>query len=348
MKTATATNLLVALASGVAAANVSTTKVGLGWGAGKADVSQFLQAGTVSWYYLWTENDWVKYPGLEFVPMLWGERDVQNFTATINNTLAASNVTHILGFNEPNLEDQSNLTPEKGAELWKAYIQPLKASHNLTLVSPVPTNGPTGTVWLQNFINVCGTDCTIDKIALHYYGTNASALIEYVQEVYEMFQKPIWMTEFACQSFVDSEDVATAEQISAFMNQTVEFFESTPYVERYAWFGVRTEMPGMNPLNALLDNDGHIDYLGLQYIGMGTWSSSSASNSTSNTTDTADSQTQNPNTAGSPTFVPDPDASGVSSEDQNGGWPFGGGVALSSSQASALAALLAGIAVLLL
>ena len=75
----------------------------------------------------------------------------------------------------PNLEAQSNMTPERAAELWKANIQPLKASHNLTLVSPVPTNGPTGTAWLQNFTAACGPECTIDKIALRTLSRNRTS-----------------------------------------------------------------------------------------------------------------------------------------------------------------------------
>jgi hypothetical protein len=69
------------------------------------------------------------------------------------------------------------MTPQRGAEIWKSYIQPLKASHNLTLVSPVPASAPTGPVWLQEFIDACGPECTIDVIALRKLALNTPGLV---------------------------------------------------------------------------------------------------------------------------------------------------------------------------
>lgn len=37
---------------------------------------------------------------LEYVPMLWGEQQVEEWKNTINGTIHARNVTHALGFNE--------------------------------------------------------------------------------------------------------------------------------------------------------------------------------------------------------------------------------------------------------
>lgn len=55
--------------------------------------------------------DWSPYPTIkdvEYVPMLWGKRQIDQFVNTINQTIAEYKVTHVLGMNEqvysPNLE----------------------------------------------------------------------------------------------------------------------------------------------------------------------------------------------------------------------------------------------------
>lgn len=313
---------LVALASAVLAVEVSQ-KVGLAWGGSPDQVEQFLQTDKISWYYHWSEVPTIEQP-IDFAPMLWGERDVEDWSNSIANVIDENNVTTLLGMNEPNLAAQSNMTAEEAAELWRTHIQPLKA-RGLRLASPVPTNAPSGPIWLQGFITACGANCTIDIIALHYYGTNATALIDYVTRVHDMFQRPVWLTEFACQSFVDENDVASAEEISAFMNTTVTFLESTPWVERYSWFGATTKLHGMNPLNALMNPDGHINTLGLQYIGAGSFVVPNATDGDNNTSAPGGGGAASDHLT--PTFVPSPDATGVSPEDNPLSWPSIGAAA---------------------
>ena len=36
-------------------------------------------------------------------------------------------------------------------------------------------------------------------MALHWYGVDPQLFIQYLQLWYNTFQKPIWVTEFACQ-----------------------------------------------------------------------------------------------------------------------------------------------------
>ncbi len=49
-------------------------------------------------YYTWSPDP--VYTNLEFVPMLWGEKSINDFTQTINQTIAQENVNAILGMNE--------------------------------------------------------------------------------------------------------------------------------------------------------------------------------------------------------------------------------------------------------
>ncbi|KAJ7578630.1 glycosyl hydrolase catalytic core-domain-containing protein [Mycena floridula] len=55
------------------------------------------------------------------------------------------------GFNEPNLNTQSNLSPTDAANLWMQYMEPLKKS-NVRLGAPAPTNGD-GFPWLASFLD---------------------------------------------------------------------------------------------------------------------------------------------------------------------------------------------------
>lgn len=97
----------------------------------------------------------------------------------------------------PEFASQSNLSAQRGAELWRAYLQPLKAQ-GLRLGSPAPTNAPAGKIWLQDFLTACG-DCTVDFMTTHWYGINSTQFVNYLQDIHNTFQRPVWVTEWACQ-----------------------------------------------------------------------------------------------------------------------------------------------------
>lgn len=98
----------------------------------------------------------------------------------------------------PEQGGQSNLTVSRGVDLWRTYVQPLKAQ-GVQLGSPASSSAPSGKTWLHDFLGLCGGNCTVDFIALHWYGTNSTQFIEYLQDFHNTFQRPIWVTEWACQ-----------------------------------------------------------------------------------------------------------------------------------------------------
>ena len=197
----------------------NTSKAGLPWPNGNyIDVSQYLSTGKVQWYvslhhtsetrssnslhirryYTWSPSSANFNADLEFVPMLWGERQVSQWDSTINETIQDLQVTHVLGFNEPEISGQSNLSPSDGAALWKAHIEPLK-SQGLLLGSPAPSGAPAGKQWLLDWMDQCQGGCTVDFIAVHYYDINSTGFMEYLTDYHDTFQKPVWVTEWACQ-----------------------------------------------------------------------------------------------------------------------------------------------------
>jgi len=241
------------------------SKAGMAWPNGPYnDIEQYTTTGKVSWYYTWSPSSIDT--SLEYAPMLWGERQIGQWTDTINQTIRSREVTHALAFNEPQQSGQSNLTSQQGADLWRAYVQPLKAQ-GIQLGSPAPSSAPSGKTWLQEFLAVCGGDCTVDFIALHWYGINSTQFVIYLQDFHDTFQRPIWVTEWACQNFVDADEQCAQQDVINFMNATQSFMDQTEWVERYAWFGAMREMQGVNGYNRIMGTNGRINDLGRQYIG---------------------------------------------------------------------------------
>ncbi|KAJ1308060.1 hypothetical protein OPQ81_002126 [Rhizoctonia solani] len=242
------------------------SKAGLGWGGG-GDISQF-EVGKVSWYYTWSPNSWVQPPpNLEYVPMLWGWKDVSTFSKAVTSASVASNGwTHILGMNEPQEPSQSNMSPADAAKMWKTYLEPLKAgSPQLRLGSPAPSSRPNGIQWLYDFLGNCNGGCTVDFIALHYYDVNASDFIRHINDYHNAFQRPIWVTEWACQNFNNGPQ-CSYNQIVNFLDETQTYMDKTEWVERYAWFGAMAKTP-INKDTGLMDSSGKINDLGKQYVG---------------------------------------------------------------------------------
>lgn len=143
--------------------------------------------------------------------------------------------THVLGFNEPDLAEQANLTPSQAATLWKAQIQ--KFSKSAKLVSPGVTNGVKtadgknmGVPWLLDFVAACG-GCTIDAYALHWYDAagNTDYFTSYLTDAHAKLKKPIWLTEFMGRG--------TLEEQKKFLEFAVPWLEKQEFIERYAVFG---------------------------------------------------------------------------------------------------------------
>lgn len=161
-------------------------------------------------YYTWSPEP--VQTDIEFVPMLWGLKQANDWDSNINNTIAAQHVTSLLGFNEPEIEGQSNLSPADGATQWKAHIEPLKGL-NVRLGAPAPSGSPTGKQWITDWLSACDGGCTVDFMPLHWYDVNSTAFMEYLEDYHNTFQKPIWVTEWACQVSLGSPGSEYVERV---------------------------------------------------------------------------------------------------------------------------------------
>ncbi|EIN03961.1 hypothetical protein PUNSTDRAFT_77194 [Punctularia strigosozonata HHB-11173 SS5] len=186
----------------------------------------------VSWAYNWdSTKSGSLASGVEYVPMLWGtSSDHTSAWTTHANAAISSGSTHLLGFNEPDLSSQSNLSPSAAAAAWKTYMEPFAGKAKL--VSPAITNGaaPMGTAWLDDFLSAC-SGCTIDAIAIHIYdaASNTAYFQNYISDIGTKYGKPVWVTEFGATG-------STSDQ-QTFLETMLPFLDGLSSVERYSYFG---------------------------------------------------------------------------------------------------------------
>ncbi|MDX2702312.1 sigma-70 family RNA polymerase sigma factor [Streptomyces sp. PA03-6a] len=216
----------------------SSGKKGVGvWtfpGVGKA-----LASSGASWYYTWStgHQDVASPPSGRFVPMIWGPASV---TAD-SLAQAKAQGPYLLGFNEPDMAQQSNMSVEQALTQW-----PRLMDAGRILGSPaVATNGATPGGWLDRFMSgAAAKGYRVDFVTLHWYGGDfrtaeaVSQLTSYLEAVHQRYHKPIWLTEYALIDFSHGTRFPTPDQQAAFVTASTKALETLPYIQRYAWFGL--------------------------------------------------------------------------------------------------------------
>ncbi|MDX3072751.1 sigma-70 family RNA polymerase sigma factor [Streptomyces sp. MI02-7b] len=221
-----------------AVAVASTSKKGVGvWTF--PGVSKALAASGASWYYTWstTHSEVTSPPSAGFVPMIWGRDSV----TPQNLSQARSQGPYLLGFNEPDMAQQSNMTVEQALSLW-----PQLMDAGRVLGSPaVAYGGDTPGGWLDRFMSGAkAKGYRVDFITLHWYGGDfrtaeaVGQLTSYLNAVYQRYHKPIWLTEYALIDFSHGTRFPSADQQAAFVTASTKALEGLPYLQRYAWFGL--------------------------------------------------------------------------------------------------------------
>ncbi|KAK7024343.1 hypothetical protein VNI00_016386 [Paramarasmius palmivorus] len=209
---------------------IGSGKVCLAWSNGEDPALANFVTDFAGILYTWSPNLPTDLHGYIGVPMLWGLDQVNDFDRLVKPGYA----NWVLGMNEPDQAGQSNMSPQDAAALWQQHIQPL-ASQGYQLVSPACTSDPRSKQWMKDFFSACA-GCTFDAIAVHYYDTSADGLIAYLEDFHNTFGKPIWLTEFACQNF-NGGTQCSVEEVQQFMSTTIDFMDSTDWVQQYCWFG---------------------------------------------------------------------------------------------------------------
>lgn len=238
-----------------------------------------LLAPSISWSYNWgpdvtgITNTLFNQYGLDFYPMAWNG----NYDANRIRTYKALNpqCEYLLAFNEPNLTDQCNYTPQQAAEHWPA-LKALADELDMKIVAPAMNYGTLANygdpiVWLDEFFTLVPLD-DVDAIAIHCYMGSASALKSYVERFYK-YDKPIWMTEFCAWE----QHISNVQAQMNFMNEAIAYMEADPKVEKYAWFIPRASGPvDSYPYMQLLTKEQpfQLSELGEVFSGLSSWDKS--------------------------------------------------------------------------
>ncbi len=189
-----------------------------------------------NWYYNWGTNDDSMPADAEFVPMIWDE----NVVTPANLAKVKAEGRTLLGFNEPDLAGQAEMTVEQALDLW-----PQLQATGMRLGSPaVAFGGNTPGGWLDRFMTGARQrGLRVDFITLHWYGSDFSSaaagqFMGYVKAVHDRYQLPIWVTEYGLMNFTGTPKFPSTQQITAFITESTRQLEAAPYVERYAWFSL--------------------------------------------------------------------------------------------------------------
>jgi hypothetical protein len=221
------------------AVTVSSSKKGVSvWSFDGVD-SALTQSGA-SWYYTWsTTHSGISAPArIGFVPMIWGAASVTP-TALAQAKAAGP---YLLGFNEPDMSAQSNMTVDQALSLW-----PKLMATGSKLGSPaVAYGGDTAGGWLDRFMSGAkAKGYRVDFITLHWYGGDfttpdaVNQLRSYVQAVHNRYHLPIWLTEYALIDFSNGGSrFPTGAQQAAFVTASTKMLSGLSYVQRYAWFAL--------------------------------------------------------------------------------------------------------------
>ncbi|MQS16565.1 RNA polymerase [Streptomyces kaniharaensis] len=210
----------------------------------------------VSWFYTWSsDRQQIRPPaGVEFVPMIWGAASV---TDAQLNTAKQGGKT-LLGFNEPDLPGQADMSAGQALDLW-----PRLQSTGMRLGAPaVASGGDLAGGWLDQFMKgAADRHYKVDFIPLHWYGSDFRAdaataqLRSYLQATYERYKKPIWLTEYALIDFSSGTPrYPTPQQQAAFVTKSAAMLQGLPFIERYAWFTLSADRGGTGLYNGATPN----------------------------------------------------------------------------------------------
>jgi len=167
--------------------------------------------------------------------MMWGAKDAVPAFYEAQSSWPET-TKHVLFFNEPNDPGQSNISPEDAVSFWKQYMSPLKAQ-GYSIGMAATTSAPSGLQWVLKFKDIC-PECwaETDFVPLHYYDVSTDHFKQYVTDYHNAVQKPIWITEYACQNFNGGAQCNWDETMN-FHYEMASWFNDQDWVHRYSPFG---------------------------------------------------------------------------------------------------------------
>jgi len=230
----------------------------------KKGTGKYLANPKSSWFYDWGLSA-SSLMDEEYAPMCWGKTGL-DAPAEQNSLISKKKITHIMSFNEA--DDCAGQSGQWGslcvtdtAALWHRYAM----KTGLRIVSPsCREHEEVG--WLKSVNTIMVPAGTrMDVIGMHWYDWEGLSLASDANSIftrfknrvvacYNYYKMPIWIDEFNA-----NPARSTAIQ-DAFLQLALPWLESTPYVERYAYF-----QTAANPGN-FLDVNNNLTTTGTIYL----------------------------------------------------------------------------------
>lgn len=217
------------------------------------------------WFYTWGLSIPLELApqNCEYEPMFWGKTTVTDANINyVKQLKAQGRAKYVLGFNEPDLSDQANMSVTEALNLW-----PQLESIGLPLGSPA-ASWPTRQ-WIYDFMDqAIAQGRRVDFICVHMYvGTDDNSFVQVLQDLYNKYHLPIWITEFATSAnnaTTMADNPYTPAMVLSFMQRLLPKLEALDFVKRYSWF---SGSPTSSRLwsSALVDRYGNLTELGKWY-----------------------------------------------------------------------------------
>ena len=178
--------------------------------------------------------------GLEWIPCVrtaGNAKDVDQFLSDIIQNRGVK-TTALLGFNEPEIPEQANLSIDEAVELWKQIVLPAKNKFGVKLGSPgMSSDVSRSKPWLSSFLHRLNGEDGIDFLVVHWYGRQFTDMKNFLEDMHQTYRLPVWVNEFACSTMGNGE--ASVDEVAAFMKDALPWLDSCKWIERYAYFGNR-------------------------------------------------------------------------------------------------------------
>ncbi len=243
--------------------DAGSAKKGIGLATNNPDWSRLLQQLRARWFYNWNNRLPGKKPaGMDFVPMIWTYKGKEEAVKKSGKAAKDAGIKELLGFNEPDQEKQADMTVEDALAAW-----PVLERTGLRLGSPGCVHPDKE--WMKAFMKGVETrKLRVDFVCVHSYGgTDTDALVRRLEQVHQLFRKPIWITEFAVGDW-KAETVAEnrykEDAILRFMEEVIPRLNRLDFLERYAWYSSKPDNKALGT-SALFDAEGKLTRLGECY-----------------------------------------------------------------------------------
>ena len=195
----------------------------------------------ISWLFnweLWRPQNLPK--EVQWVPCLRTAAQINDLEPFLTDIKRNFEVEYLLGFNEPEISDQANLSVDEAVKLWREKVLPVKNKLGLKLGSPGMSSDPARALpWLDLFFEKLGgpKGAEVEFLVLHWYGTEIEEMKKkWLSMMHERYGLPVWVNEWACSRM--GQGRSSEEEVETFVREGCRWMDETEWLQQYSYFGL--------------------------------------------------------------------------------------------------------------